>query len=134
MKIWEGYGSEHSANLIMIGKFKEVKDAKEALQKIEKLKDQVEKENQSGAIVFGGETDRYSEEMLKLLGELNIGSLGPNELEQLVYDVSIDQNEKELVFKTDEVDVAAFFKILIHEGAKVEIFSRHEYDENGDPK
>lgn len=134
MKIWEGYGSEHSANLIMIGRFKEVKDAKETLQKIEKLKEQVDKENQDGSIVVGGATDRYSDEMLRLLGELNIGSLGPNELEQFAYDVSIEQNEKELVFKTDEVDVAAFFKILIHEGAKVEIFSRHEYEENGTAK
>lgn len=129
MKIWAGYGSEHSANLIMIGRFKEVKDAKEALQKIEKLKDQVQKENQSGTVVVGGETDRYSDEMLKLLRELNINSIGPSDLEQLAFDVSIDRKEKELVLTTDEVDVAAFFKILVLEGAKVEIFSRHDYPE-----
>lgn len=129
MKIWEGYGSEHSANLIMIGKFKEVKDAEEALQKIEKLKGQVEKENQSGSIVIGGTTDRYSDEMLRLFNELKIHSLGPSELEQLAFDVSIEQREKELILTTDEVDVAAFFKILILEGAKVEMFSRHDYPE-----
>lgn len=129
MKIWNGYGSEHSANLIMIGKFKEVKDAKEALQKIEKLKDQVHKETQSGSIIVGGVTDRYSDEMLKVFRDLKIHSLGPSDLEQLAFDVSIEQKETELILTTDEVDVAAFFKILVLEGAKVEIFSRHDYPE-----
>ncbi len=129
MKIWEGYGSEHSNNLIMIGKFKEVKEAKEALQKIEKIKDQVQKENQSGSIIVGGITDRYSDEMLKLFKELEIHNLGPSDLEQFAFDISIEQKENELILTTDEIDVAAFFKILILEGAKVEIFSRHDYPE-----
>ena len=129
MKIWEGFGSEHSANLIMIGRFKEVKNAKETLLKIEKLKEQVQKESQSGDIVVGGVTDRYTDEMMKLFGELKIHSLGPSDLEQLAFDVSIEHKEKELILTTDEVDVAAFFKILVLEGAKVEMYSRHDYPE-----
>lgn len=30
MKIWQGYGSEHSMNLVMIGHFKSPKDATHA--------------------------------------------------------------------------------------------------------
>ena len=29
MKLWYGYGSEHSNNLVMIGQFKSVEDAEE---------------------------------------------------------------------------------------------------------
>jgi hypothetical protein len=61
MKIWNGYGSEHSANLIMIGTFKEIKDAKEAFRKIDILKDQVDKDQNSGKLVVGGGSDIYSD-------------------------------------------------------------------------
>ncbi len=134
MKVWKGYGSEHSANLVMIGRFKEVKDAKSTLQKIEKLKGQVQKESDLGSIIVGGETDRFSREMLAMLNEVNIHSLSPSDLEQLVFDVSIELQEKELVFSTDEVDVAAFIKILILEGAKIEMFSKHDYPDKPKPE
>ena len=31
MKLWMGYGSEHSANLVMLGKFKSAEDATDFL-------------------------------------------------------------------------------------------------------
>ena len=37
MKIWQGYGSDHSMNLVMIGHFKNPKDAEETQKLIEQL-------------------------------------------------------------------------------------------------
>lgn len=37
MKVWYAYGSEHSANLVMIGHFKSVHDAEETKNLFEHL-------------------------------------------------------------------------------------------------
>jgi hypothetical protein len=44
MKIWKGYGSEHSMNLVMIGHFKEACDAREAKRLIDQLIERVARE------------------------------------------------------------------------------------------
>jgi len=41
MKIWRGYGSEHSSNLVMIGRFKTVGDAEAAKRIIDRLAEQI---------------------------------------------------------------------------------------------
>src|SRR6266481_7179904 len=41
MKIWYGYGSEHSMRLVMIGHFREVTDAERAKEAIDRLTAQV---------------------------------------------------------------------------------------------
>ena len=51
MKIWTGYGSEHSANLVMLGKFKTPEDATNFLAELEKLERLIQ-EDDSGDDVF----------------------------------------------------------------------------------
>ena len=41
MKIWNAFGTEHSMNLVMIGRFKEVRNAEEAKRLIDRLTEQV---------------------------------------------------------------------------------------------
>jgi len=41
MKIWPGFGSEHSANLVMIGRFENAKEASDTKDVIDKLRNQV---------------------------------------------------------------------------------------------
>ena len=41
MRLWFSYGSEHSANLVMIGHFESAPDAAKALEAIEAIKAQV---------------------------------------------------------------------------------------------
>ena len=45
MKIWTGYSSEHSMNLVLIGKFKQAKDAEAVADVINKLGEQASKDN-----------------------------------------------------------------------------------------
>lgn len=130
MKVWNGYGTEHSARLVMIGKFESVEDATEAKRKLDILMGQAQKDIDNGHISMGRNTTTYSDEMLQTLMNINYGSLYSGEVEQFVYEVSINQDGDTIRFDTDEVDISAFLKLLIHEGAKVEIFSRHDYPED----
>src|ERR1035438_657892 len=79
MKIWNAFGSEHSANLVMIGKFKEIDNVKEVEKIIESITEQVTKDEKSGAITIGENPDKYTDEMLNLLGKLNVNSLSRSE-------------------------------------------------------
>lgn len=131
MKIWQGYGSEHSANLVMIGHFKSAADATKAREMIECITERVRSDEDAGAMKVGEPAARYSDAMLDLLGKLNFVSVGPGELEQFVYDVSIDVKGNDLVIRTEELDVAAFLKVLISRGARVEVYSAHDFPGTG---
>lgn len=127
MKIWYQYGSEHSANLVMIGHFKSADNVTKAKEIIDALAKQVREEESNGSLTIGHPSERYSDTMLDLLGKLNINSIGSGELEQLVYDVHIEAQENDLILTTDEPDISAFLKILVDKGARVEVYSAHNY-------
>ena len=127
MKIWYGYGSEHSMNLVMIGKFQEAKDAINAQKIINEITKQVDTEVEAKLMKIGESSNRYSDDMLQLLSKLRIHSIGPAELEQFAYDVKTNIDGSKVVITTDEVDVSAFLKILLDCGARVEVYSAHEY-------
>lgn len=132
MKIWNGYGSEHSMNLILIGKFKRAQDAEKVEEDIEKLSTQASKD-ESHSIPFGGPEDqRFSDEMRSLLHSLKLYTLGPAELGQLLFDHHIRREGDRITITTDESDVSVFVKLFIEAGAKVEVFSAHDYSSNPD--
>lgn len=124
MKIWHGYGSEHSMNLVMIGHFKNSEDAKKTHELIEQLTNGLD-----GKIDVGTFYTRFSDEVLELLRETNCNLLLPSELEQFLYDTHTNVEGDKIILKTDESEVSAFFKLMILKGAKVEIFSAHDYPE-----
>lgn len=130
MKIWFGYGSEHSANLVMIGRFKDVSDAAKAKQAIEWLTEQVRSDEEANLIQIGERSERFTPGMMDLLTKLRLNSLGPAELEQFAYDFNVDLQGDKVIIKTDEVDVSALFKVLIDNEARVEIYSAHIYPDD----
>lgn len=127
MKIWYQHGSEHSANLVMIGHFENVADAMKAKEIIDALTKQVREEELSGTRTIGHPSERYGDAMLDLLGKLNIGSIGPSELEQFAYEVNIKAQGDDLVLTTEELDISAFLKVMFLNGARVEVYSAHDY-------
>ncbi len=130
MKVWHGYGTEHSMNLVMIGRFNEATEAETALDVIKQAIALVQTEENEGRLVVGDPVDRYSDEMLRAVGELRMHNIGPRELEQFLYDVTVDRHGDKIVFRTDEVEVQAFVKLLLTHGAKVEMFSAHDYPDD----
>ena len=67
MKFWTGYGSEHSANLVMLGKFKTAEDATVFLAELEKLERLIQEDD-------GGD-DVYREFPRKILDEMFSGRI-----------------------------------------------------------
>ena len=132
MKVWFGYGSEHSMNLVMIGHFREAGDATSAWEMIERISEQANLDRDSGLIGYEGRTDRFSDGMRDLLYySLQIMTLGPVDLEQFLYEVNVSVDEDKVIVTTDEADVSAFLKVLMNNGARVEVYSAHEYRDTG---
>jgi hypothetical protein len=80
MRVWYGYGSEHSANLVMIGHFQSVGDATKASEIIESITRQVRSDEEEGKLKIGDPPAHYGDAILDLLGKLNVATIGPNEL------------------------------------------------------
>jgi Family of unknown function (DUF6375) len=127
MKIWTGYGSEHSMNLVMIGTFKDASAAQDAKDLIDALTEHVQKERPRGEEDTSWKDRRFSEETLQLLRKANFYNVGSSELEQFMYDVRAELKQSKIVLTTDEIDVSAFLKLLLDRGARVEVYSAHEY-------
>ena len=127
MKIWYQHGSEHSANLVMIGHFEDATDATKAKEIIDALTKQVVEDESNGSLTLGSSSDRYGNEMLDLLGRLNIAAIGPQEIEQFAYDVNVEIDGSDLVLTTEEYDISAFLKVMFSKGARIEVYSAHDY-------
>lgn len=126
MKVWNSYGSEHSANLVMIGKFKDVASAEDAETAFDEF---TEFARDNGDELHG--SDRFPEEAFPLLRKHNVMSLAAFEMEQFRYDISWRREGDQIIITTDEVDVSALMKIMIDKGARVEIYSAHDYPDTG---
>lgn len=132
MKIWYGYGSEHSMKLVMIGHFKEIRQATKTKQIIDRLTERVRADVDAKLMEdIGGRTDRFTDGMLNLLQELGVHILAPAELEQFCSIVDVELKYDQVVVTTDEADISAYLKVLLNEGAKVEVFSTHDYPAEG---
>jgi hypothetical protein len=131
MKIWYQHGSEHSANLVMIGHFEDVTEAVKAKEMLDAITKQVAEDQDKGTLILGSPSERFGKEMLDLLGRLNIGSIGPQELEQFAYEVSVRVEGSDVVLTTEELDISAFLKVLFVRGARIEVYSAHDHPDTG---
>ena len=134
MKVWDGYGSEHSMNLVLIGKFKEALDAEKAKKAIDALMQRVAHEDAESHFPMQPQDLRYSDEMMKLLSKLALHILSPEDIEQLRFDHDVKLHDNQITVETDEADVSVFLKIFVEGGAKVEVFSWHDYPSAAAPQ
>lgn len=125
MKIWSGYGTEHSQNLVMVGHFEDVASAEHVQELLDRLESLVSDEISAKRMEVGAGTRRFSKQMSEALSQLNIYDLAPAELEQFGYDVRVRREGAEVVVTTDESEVSAFLKVLVDNKAKVEVYSAH---------
>jgi hypothetical protein len=113
--------------LVMIGHFKEVRDAKKTKKLIDKISERVNEDPEAYQSEAAPEGRRFTDAMLELLKESKLFNIGPSELEQFTYDASVRIEDSKIIITTDEADVSAFLKILIEKGARVETYSTHDY-------
>lgn len=127
MKIWTGYSSEHSMNLVLIGKFKQAKDAEAVADVINKLGEQASKDNAYAIAHAPPEDQRFSDDMMSLIRQFQLYTLAPEELGQFSSEHSVEQAGENIRISTDEADVSAFIKLFVESGARVEVYSAHHY-------
>jgi Family of unknown function (DUF6375) len=111
----------------MIGHFEDATEATKAKEIIDEITEQIRDEEANGTLVIGSPHEHYGKEMLDLLLRLNVSTVGPGELEQFAYDVDVKVQDSKVIVTTDELDIAAFLKVMFQRGARIEIYSAHDH-------
>lgn len=130
MKFWIGYGSEHSANLVMLGKFKSVEDATGFLAELEKLERLVQADN-SGEDVFR----RFPKQILDKVVTDQIrfcSDLAPKDLDDFRMDLQrrqLAEDRTMLEFRSDVTGWAGLIKMMLNAGATIKVFDEHNTTE-----
>jgi len=123
MKLWMGYGSEHSANLVMLGKFKSAEDATDFLAELEKLERLIQ-EDDSGDDVFREIPKNIMDEVFS--GRIRFcNDFAPKDLEDFRMDLrryQRDDDQTIVEFKSDVTGWAGLIKMMVNAGARVEVF------------
>lgn len=128
MKVWHGYGTEHSMNLVLIGHFSEPGEAREARDAIASLTAAAEAERDAGRLEYGEPPRLFSDQLLTAMSDVGVHSLGRSDVEQFLYEAEVKVDDVDVVVGTDEIDVMAYIKVLISKGAKVEMYSLHDHN------
>jgi Family of unknown function (DUF6375) len=134
VKIWTGYGSEHSSNLKMVGHFADESAAKAAELVFERIKERIYKDMHTEGYDSGEDAPDLTDEMGQLLREINMWSLGPADVENFAYDHSVTRDGADLILTTDENAIGGFVKLLVDNDARIEIFSMHSHTSTGERK
>jgi hypothetical protein len=132
MKIWTGFGSEHSYNLILIGHFADERNARAVEEKFAQLQDLANKE--SDAVTWDDDDATYSPELYNSLRELNVWNLSRSDVDGFGYLGSLERNGARVTLRTDDAELQGLLKLLFDHGARVEIYSAHHWTDDGEPR
>ncbi|TRC87672.1 hypothetical protein FJV80_13145 [Mesorhizobium sp. WSM4310] len=123
MKVWIGYGSEHSANLVIIGKFESAGAAKSTLDTLTEATNIALADEAAGRLKAGEVTKNFSKDQLEFYQRTNL-ALDP---EQLLYEFHARVEGDRVVITTEESEINSLLKALLHGGAKIEVYSAHDH-------
>jgi hypothetical protein len=126
MKIWRGYGSEHSMNLVIIGEFRDATTAADIERLMNELIDLAVAEEQNGTL-RDAESRWFTGALREFMEQKSIYTLGPSDVEELIYDHSISRENNSIVVRTDESEVLSLIKLMLHGGARIKLYSAHDH-------
>jgi len=129
MKIWFGYGSEHSMNLILIGRFENVQTAEAAIDRIEALRELALTELPGPD--WPTRDERMTDPYLQAMWAMEIHDMSRGDVVGFAFDYRIDRTGTVIEIRTDEREIQGFLKVLLNFDAKVEIFSLHRWNKDG---
>ncbi|GAA2476058.1 hypothetical protein GCM10023100_55260 [Actinocorallia cavernae] len=132
MRIWHSYGSEHSMDLVLIGTFETVSGAEAAMERMEALKTLAEAEWSDDDWLRVDE--RMPRTLADELGKLRLYDMGRSDVDIYALDHSVQRTGSTVRVWTEESEVQGFVKVLVNLGARVEVFSRHHWNEDGTPR
>lgn len=132
MRIWHSYGSEHSMDLILIGTFETASGAEAAIDRIKALKALAEAEWSDDD--WRSQDERMPASLVARLVEMELYEMGRSDVDIYAFEFSARRDGSTVRIRTEESDVQGFLKVLIHLGARVEVFSRHQWNDDGTPR
>lgn len=132
MRIWQSYGSEHSMDLMLVGTFETVGGAEAAIERMEALKGLAEAAWSDDD--WRSFDERMPDTLWEELKKLKLYEMGRPDIDIYAFEHSIERKGSTVRVWTEESDVQGFLKVLIHLGARVEVFSRHHWNEDGTPR
>lgn len=127
MKIWHSYGSEHSSNMVLIGTFKTEEDAAKIERLFSELETVATEENQAGRLSSAWENTKFSERLMEFFRSENIWDFGYNDPAIFLYEYNVRRAGEQLIVTTEEAEFSAFLKLMLKGGAKIELYSAHNY-------
>ena len=116
MKIWTAYAGEHSARLKIIGTFEDAGRATAAADLFNRLVflEQRLKEN----------SNEFLQALMQACREADITDFTPSDAPQLEQFEPITAAGTQVRVESQQTDIQALLKVLIHFGARIEIISR----------
>lgn len=129
MKIWRGFASEHSANMVLIGHFVTTEDAIRAAEQLQQLHDLAITEFDYDRFYENKMSVFTTEPIPEMLKKLELYDFAAEDVEHLVRQHSMERDGKRVRIWTDESDLNGFLKFLIKKGAFLEVYSAHDYPE-----
>jgi hypothetical protein len=131
VKIWRGYASDHSANIVMIGEFKTEEDAERVYELINTLSENASSDSAEGILEYWDRNEQYSEETERRLRKLKLHNLSPADISDFAFlNTSIDRSGAVLRFRTDDVEIGGFVKLMVARGARVQVYSADDYPDS----
>jgi hypothetical protein len=115
-------------DLVLVGTFETVTEAEAAVERMAELKGLAEAEWSDDAWDAEG---RMPERIVRALLDMNMIEMGRDDVDIFVYEHTVERSDARVRIWTEESDVSGFLKVLIHLGARVEVFSRHNWNEDG---
>jgi Family of unknown function (DUF6375) len=132
VRIWHSYGSEHSMDLVLVGTFETVSGAEAAIERMKALRTVAEAAWSDDD--WRRTDERMPDTLLTELSKLNLYEMGRSDVDIYAYEHAVERKGSTVRVRTEESEVQGFLKVLLHLGARVEVFSRHHWNEDGTPR
>ncbi|TQS42771.1 hypothetical protein FL583_22160 [Cryptosporangium phraense] len=78
--------------------------------------------------------ERMPREIIDKLATLGLYDMGRNDLDNYAFTHDVDRRESTVRIRTEESEIQGFIKLLLHHGGKVEVLSRHNWNDDGTAK
>jgi hypothetical protein len=119
-------------DLVLVGTFETASGAEAAIERMEALKTLAEAEWSDDN--WRHPDERMPDSLADELMKLKLYEMGRSDVDIYAFEHSIERNGSTVRIWTEESEVQGFLKVLIHLGARVEVFSRHHWNEDGTPR
>jgi Family of unknown function (DUF6375) len=119
-------------DLVLIGTFETASAAEAAEERMKALKTLSEAEWRDND--WRGAFERMPDAILDELIKLNLPTMGRYDIDNYAFEHSLERSGSTVRITTEESEIQGFLKVLLQLGARVEVFSRHEWNEDGTPR